>query len=123
MLGVKIKLMNELVEGAIFAKGKLSRTVIKIENNEVFYRTEKGLEKHCFITTFQDWVAKIEKSKESVSYKYEVIYTENAKDYITTDTITDIEVARNKAIKLKENPSITHVEIVEYKTIEKRIQI
>jgi len=44
--------------GKTYYSGKLSRTVTKNERNEIYYTNESGVEKHCWITTFQDWVNK-----------------------------------------------------------------
>jgi len=49
--------------GRTYTNGKLSRTITNMKNNEIYYTTEKGKQKQCWITTFQDWVIKGEKLK------------------------------------------------------------
>lgn len=44
--------------GETYYSGKLSRTVTNNIRNEIYYTNESGIEKHCWITTFQDWVGR-----------------------------------------------------------------
>lgn len=69
--------MNELAVGQKFTKDNL-REITKIDNGEIYYKTEKGIEKHCWIATFQDW---IKKCKKSNSYNPTIEVTKRASDY------------------------------------------
>lgn len=115
--------MEELKVGQKFTNGKLSREIVRIDDCEIYYKNEKAIVKHCWITTFQDWVNRIRKADETVTYKYEVIYTQEGKEHITTDDIQNIKDAKVKANKYKEDSNISNIKIAEYKTIRKIIQV
>lgn len=114
--------MEELIVGQTYKNGKLLRKITKIDGYEIYYKTEKGTEKNCWLTTFQDWVRKGEKSEETETCKYEIVYTKNGNEYITTDDLTSIDKARIKAKELKELTDVTTVKIMEIKTITKIIE-
>lgn len=71
--------MNNLEVGKIYTNGKLTREIIKIDNYEIYYKTESGKEKQCWITTFQDWVKRGEKfkNKEEKVLDGKIIYTKD----------------------------------------------
>lgn len=116
--------MENLEIGKVYRNGKLSREITNIVQNEIYYRTEKDQEKHCWITTFEDWVNRGKKNQETVTYKYEILYTEDGKEFITTYSLPDIETATIKAnSKFNGKPDISNIKIVEFKTIQKIIPI
>lgn len=73
--------MDDLKIGKIYTNGKLTREIIKIINYEIYYKTQKDKERHCWITTFQDWVTKgLKKDKKFFSIKNE--YKNRIKGFI-----------------------------------------
>lgn len=56
----------EIIIGKIYQNGKLSRVVTGIDGGWITYKNEKGVEKTCWITTFQDWVLKGERLNKDI---------------------------------------------------------
>lgn len=56
--------IQNVIVGKTYKNGNLERTVSKIDRYEIYYIDSKGKEKHCFITTFQDWIRAGEKKVE-----------------------------------------------------------
>jgi hypothetical protein len=70
--------------GKTYYCGKLSRKVIKNSHNEIYYLNESNEEKHCWITTFKDWVNRgIRLDKQSKMTKADKFRS-----------LTDIELAK-----------------------------
>lgn len=47
---------KDIQTGKTYASGSgKTRTVLRIERNEVYYRTNTGKESHCWISTFATW--------------------------------------------------------------------
>jgi len=82
--------------GKVYTNGKLTREVIKIDHNEVHYKNQSGEKKNCWITTFEDWVSKGNRSlKEYVGvYVQPCIQTFSARIKAKTE-----EQAKEKFIK------------------------
>jgi len=114
--------MNELEVGKIYVNGKLSREITKIDGYEIYYKTESGKEKNCFITTFQDWVAKGLRGAKP-QFKYEITYTIDKTNFTTTKDILDIEEAKRIADELKKTVHVTGVSIIEFKTTQRIIEV
>jgi hypothetical protein len=55
--------MDNLEVGKVYINGKLTREIVKIDGYQIYYKTEKGVDKNCWITSFQDWVRKGKKLK------------------------------------------------------------
>ena len=56
--------MANLEVGKIYTNGKLSKEITKIEDSDIYYKTQSGNEKMCFKTTFLDWIYKGELKEE-----------------------------------------------------------
>lgn len=54
----------QLEVGKTYGQGKLARTIVKIEKNNIYYVTSfTKAPRVCFITTFEDWVVKQNKQR------------------------------------------------------------
>lgn len=62
--------------GKTYTNKNKIRKIIKIENNEVYYETNKN-QKKCWITTFEDWVKKGEKNKKIKLWQVLKVFTES----------------------------------------------
>ena len=127
--------MNDLIIGKTYKNGKLTRTITNINGYNIEYKTNKGVIKSCWVTTFLDWVKKGEKSNEQIetSVKYKYILTPNESYKIATGNDKDIVIEDNESKNLdnakqqiktyKESNNFSKVQLIEEKVIKTTINI